>query len=110
MASFLPPDSVPSSLRISIEERVAQLIHRKRTYRSKTTTRAFDATESKKTKKRCLKCQMVLSYYERRDGDRLCGSCNLENSRLGIHGHRLPPSAMNQDPRTRMVAKTPKTE
>ena len=94
--AFIQPNDIPSSIRISIEQRVAQLIVRKRLARDHKQSRAFREATHKKPK-RCLKCRNILSFYDQRDGAHLCAICNAENAAMGRIAYKLPPSCrLNQ--------------
>jgi hypothetical protein len=87
---FIKPNQIPSSIRISIEERVAQLIGRKRRARDMRETRAFEKQVKKRRK--CLKCCGDMRREEISAGAHLCVSCNDENSRYGKVAQHMPPS------------------
>jgi hypothetical protein len=87
---FINPNQIPSSIRISIEERVAQLIVRKRRARDMHSSRAFESKGPKK-RRRCLKCSEPMRSEEVSAGAHLCSGCNAENSRYGMAATKAPP-------------------
>jgi hypothetical protein len=81
------------SSEISIEQRVAELIVKKRMGRDRHTSRAYFSVTQKK-RMLCLKCRNVLSIYEQRDGLHICGSCSRENEKLGMRACSVPSTAI----------------